>query len=83
MAAPDPESVAIFAQVMVAGAAIGGPIWIAFNWFESKLAKKMDNTDFADFCRRFDQHCRDDRETQAKLFDKVDEVKTLLIERMK
>lgn len=48
--------------------------------------KKVDGAvqkdDFKDFISRFDQHVRDDRETQAKLFDKCDEIKTLLIERM-
>jgi len=48
--------------------------------------KRVDNAvqkdDFKDFISRFDQHVRDDRETQAKLFDKCDEIKTLLIERM-
>lgn len=47
--------------------------------------KKVDNAvqkdDFKDFISRFDEHAKNDREVQAKLFDKIDEVKTLLIER--
>lgn len=47
--------------------------------------KRVDNSvqkdDFKAFIDRFDKHCDNDREVQAKLFDKIDEVKTLLIER--
>lgn len=83
MAAPDPESVVLFAQVLGAGVAIGGPIWVARTWLEKRFEEKVGKDDLKEFISRFDQHTRDDRETQAKLFDKVDEVKTLLIERMK
>ena len=47
--------------------------------------KRVDNSvqkdDFKDFISRFDEHVKNDREVQAKLFDKIDEVKTILIER--
>ena len=47
--------------------------------------KRVDNSvqkdDFKDFISRFDGHVKNDREVQAKLFDKIDEVKTILIER--
>lgn len=82
MAAPDPESVVLLAQVIGAGVAIGGPIWVARSWLEKRFNGKVSKDDFKEYIARFDQHARDDREVQAKLFDKVDEVKTLLIERM-
>ena len=47
--------------------------------------KRVDNSvqknDFKYFISRFDEHVKNDREVQAKLFDKIDEVKTILIER--
>ena len=54
------------------------PVGIVWKRMENSVQKD----DFKDFIARFDQHVRDDRETQAKLFDKCDEIKTLLIERM-
>lgn len=82
MSATDPESIVLFAQVLGAGVAVGGPIWIARSWLEKRLGGKVGKDDFKEFCSRFDQHTRDDRETQAKLFDKIDELKTTIIERM-
>lgn len=83
MSAPDPDSFGLLEKVIAAGAALVVPIWGAFNWLDGKMKKKLDRDDFADFCKRFDQHCRDDRDTQAKLFDKIDDLKTTLIERLK
>lgn len=54
---------------------------ILYVW--KRVNSTVQKEDFKEFCTRFDQHCRDDREVQAKLFDKIDEVKTLLIERTK
>lgn len=87
MSSPDPESFGLLGKVMAALAAVGVPIWGARTWLENRFGKKLDKSDFKEFCERFDQrfdeHCKHDREVQAKLFDKVDEVKTLLIERIK
>lgn len=47
--------------------------------------KKVDNSvqkdDFRDFCERFDKHCEHDRDVQAKLFDRIDDLKTTILER--
>lgn len=83
MASPDSESVVLLAQVIGAGVAIGGPIWVARTWIEKRLAAKVEKGDFKEFMVRFDQHARDDRETQAKLFDKIDDLKTTILERSK
>lgn len=77
MATPDPEFWQDAAK-WLAGVLV---LPIGFVW--KKVNSAVQKDDFQEFCRRFDQHVRDDRETQAKLFDKVDEVKTLLIERLK
>lgn len=46
--------------------------------------KKMDGAvqkdDFREFMDRFDKHCDQDRETQAKLFDRIDDLKTTILE---
>ena len=55
------------------------PVGVVWKRMENAVQKD----DFKDFIARFDQHVRDDRETQAKLFDKCDEIKTLLLEKMK
>ena len=76
MAAPDPE----FWQE--AAKYLWGVLLIPVGIVWKKVDGAVQKDDLKDFIARFDQHVRDDRETQAKLFDKVDEVKTLLIERM-
>jgi len=81
MSAPDPESFGLLEKVFGALAAVGVPIWGARTWVEGRFGKKMDKADFKDFLERFDKHCEHDREVQAKLFDKIDEVKNILIER--
>jgi hypothetical protein len=81
MASPDPESYSLLGKVIAAATAIVVPIWGARTWLENRFGKKLDKDDFRDFMDRFDEHARNDREIQAKLFDKIDEVKTILIER--
>ena len=83
MSAPDPEGMGLLSKVLAAGTAIVAPIWIARTWLDARFGKKMDKDDFKEFYQRFDQHCRDDRETQAKLFDRIDDLKTTLLERTK
>lgn len=77
MSAPDPEFWKTAAQWLWAALLV--PVGVLWKKADGAIQKD----DFKEFISRFDQHCRDDRETQAKLFDKVDEVKTLLIERTK
>ena len=76
MPAPDPE----FWQE--AAKYLWGVLLIPVGIVWKKVDGAVQKDDFKDFISRFDQHVRDDRETQAKLFDKCDEIKTLLIERM-
>ena len=83
MSSPDPESMSLLTKVLAAGTAVVAPVWIARSWLEKRFSKKLDNDDFKEFCVRFDLHVRDDRETQAKLFDKIDDLKTTIIERIK
>ena len=82
MSSPDPETFALLSKIVAAAAAVVVPVWISRSWLEKKFSDKMDKEDFTKFYKRFDQHVRDDREVQAKLFDKVGEVKNLLIERL-
>jgi hypothetical protein len=77
MAAPDPD----FWQE--AAKWLAGLIVLPLGYVWRKVNNSVQKEDFKDFCQRFDQHCRDDRETQAKLFDKIDDLKTTIIERMK
>ena len=81
MNAPDPESFGLLEKVVAAAAAVVVPVWGARTWLEKRFARKLEKDDFKDFMERFDKHCEHDREVQAKLFDKCDEIKTLLIER--
>lgn len=78
-AVPDPENMSLLAKVITAGSAVVVPIWIARSWLENRFAKKVGKDDFAEFTKRFDEHCAHDREIQGKLFDKIDEVKDILI----
>lgn len=82
MTPPDPEGMSILAKVMAAGAAIVAPVWIARTWLEKRFEHKIDKDEFSDFITRFDQHTRDDRETQAKLFDKIDDLKSIMLDRL-
>lgn len=77
MSAPDPDFWQEVSKWLAGAVAI--PVLYVWKRVNSSVQKE----DFQEFCKRFDQHVRDDREVQAKLFDKVDEVKTLLIERLK
>jgi len=83
MNAPDPEGFSLLSKVIAAAAAVVVPVWGARTWLENRFGKKLNKDEFGEFCKRFDQHCRDDRETQAKLFDKIDDLKTTIIERIK
>ena len=76
MSAPDPEFWQDAAKYLWGVLLI--PVGIVWKRVEGAVQKE----DLKDFMLRFDQHVRDDRETQAKLFDKCDEIKTLLIERI-
>jgi hypothetical protein len=53
---------------------------IVYVW--KKVNSTVQKEDFKEFCARFDQHCRDDREVQSKLFDKIDDLKTTMLERL-
>ena len=77
MSTPDPEMWQELSKWLAGIVAVP----VLYVW--KKVNNSVQKDDFKEFCKRFDQHCRDDREVQAKLFDKVDEVKTLLIERLK
>ena len=83
MSSPDPESYSLLAKVLGAATAVVVPVWGARSWLEKRLGQKVSKDDFKEFCTRFDQHVRDDREIQAKLFDKIDDLKTTIIERIK
>lgn len=82
MSAPNPEDFSLLQKVLAAGAVVGVPLWGAWTWLAGRFDRKLDKQDFSEFCKRFDQHCRDDRETQAKLFDKIDDLKTTVLERL-
>lgn len=71
----------LLAKVIAAATAVVVPVWGARTWLDNRFAKKVEKDDFRSFIDRFDQHIRDDRETQAKLFDKIDDVKNILLER--
>ena len=85
MAAPDPEGMSLLGKIVSAAVGIVVPVWGARTWVENRFNKKLNKDDFKEFISRFedrfDKHCENDREVQAKLFDKVDEVKNILIER--
>jgi hypothetical protein len=77
MSSPDPDFWQEAAKWMA------GVLIVPIGYVWKKVNSSVQKEDFKDFCQRFDQHCRDDRETQAKLFDKIDDLKTTIIERMK
>lgn len=62
---------------------LGGLLIVPLGYVWKKVNSSVQKDDFKEFCARFDQHVRDDRETQAKLFDKIDDLKTTMIERLK
>ena len=61
---------------------LAGIVAVPLLYVWRKVNGSVQKEDFKEFCQRFDQHCRDDREIQSKLFDKIDDLKTTLIERM-
>lgn len=77
MAAPDPD----FWQEVSKWLAAAMAVPVLYVW--KRVNGSVQKDEFQEFCKRFDQHVRDDRETQAKLFDKIDDLKTTLIERLK
>jgi hypothetical protein len=77
MATPDPDFWHEATKWLAGALAVP----VVYVW--KKVNSSVQKEDFKEFCMRFDQHVRDDREVQAKLFDKCDEIKTLLIERTK
>lgn len=81
MSTPGPEEMSLLAKVIAAATAVVVPVWGARTWLDNRFSKKVEKDDFKTFMERFDQHARDDRETQAKLFDKIDDVKNILLER--
>lgn len=76
MAAPEPEFWREISGWLAA--VLTAPV----AWLWARVNSTVQKDDFKDFCQRFDQHCRDDREVQAKLFDKIDDLKTTIMERM-
>jgi hypothetical protein len=82
MSSPDPESYGLLGKLIAAGSAIVLPVLGIKSWADRQLEKKVSKDDFKGFLERFDEHCRNDREVQAKLFDRVDEVKNILIEKL-
>jgi hypothetical protein len=75
MAAPDPD----FWQEATKW--LAGIIAVPVIYVWKKVNSSVQKEDFKEFCTRFDQHCRDDREVQAKLFDRIDDLKTTILER--
>ena len=76
MASPDPN---IWQEISkwLAGI-LAAPL--VYLW--TRVNSTVQKDDFKEFCARFDQHCRDDREVQGKLFDKLDDLKTTVLERL-
>jgi hypothetical protein len=67
MPAPDPdfwkEAATWMAGVLV--------LPIGYVW--KKVNGALPKDDFKEFCTRFDEHCKNDRDVQAKLFDQARE----------
>jgi hypothetical protein len=83
MASPDPEGMGLLAKVIAAATAVVVPVWGARTWLDKRFDKKVEKDDFKEFMARFDKHVEHDQQIQAKLFDKCDEIKDILIERLK
>lgn len=77
MSSPDPD----FWQEVSKWLAAAMAVPVLYVW--KRVNGSVQKDEFREFIERFDRHVEHDREIQAKLFDKVDEVKTLLIERLK
>jgi hypothetical protein len=69
MSSPDPESMGLLGKLVAAATVVAAPI----GWLWTKLDGKLNKSDFTEFCKRFDEHCKNDREVQAKLFDQARE----------
>ena len=61
---------------------LAGIVAVPVLYVWKRVNSSVQKEDFKEFCNRFDQHCRDDRETQAKLFDRIDDLKTTVLERL-
>jgi hypothetical protein len=83
VAQEDPSLVAYVVGAVAAGAvAVVG--WVGKNTLGRIAALesgKVDKADFTTFMQQSEQHRRENREVQAKLFDKVDELKTIMLDR--
>ena len=75
MAAPDPD----FWQE--AAKWLAGVLVLPVGYVWKKVNGSVQREEFKDFLTRFDQHVRDDREVQAKLFDRIDDLKTTILDR--
>ena len=75
MAAPDPD----FWQE--AAKRLAGVLVLPVGYVWKKVNGSVQREEFKDFLTRFDQHVRDDREVQAKLFDRIDDLKTTILDR--
>lgn len=61
---------------------LAGIVAVPVLYVWKKVNSSVQKEDFKDFLNRFDQHVRDDRETQAKLFDRIDDLKNTIMERL-
>ena len=52
-------------------------------WIWKRIDGSVQRDDFRDFIRRFDEHVENDREIQAKIFDKIDDLKTTILTTLK
>lgn len=77
MSSPDPD----FWQE--AAKWIAGVLVIPIGYVWRRVNSSVQKDDFKEFCARFDKHCDQDREVQAKLFDRIDDLKTTIMERTK
>lgn len=73
MSAPDPEGMSLLGKVIAAGAAVIAPVVGVWKWFDHRMEKKLDKSDFAEAMKRFDAHAESDRTIQEKLFDQIRE----------
>lgn len=70
MSAPDPASMTVLGQVIVAGVAIGGPIVGALLWLENRFAKKHTVNNQV---QKVENEQGLHREYFAKVFDKMEQ----------
>ena len=52
-------------------------------WIWKRIDGSVQRDDFKDFIHRFDEHVENDREIQAKIFDKIDDLKTTILTMLK